>query len=171
MPAQLATLHLAGLSVCCLAVPGKATASRAAVSARVSYMTTQTTEFQNKYVLTSDANGITTYDAVGECVPSLGEIERFVVPMLRELGVTQAMLAGVFVRASKWGDARLSDDLLLVVISDREHNDFSSISYASSKEFDIFIPVRLYESDFISPEETLDDFAFPRFEDWKVLSI
>ena len=134
-------------------------------------MTTQTAEFQQKYVLASDANGISTYDTVGECVPSLAEIERFVVPMLRELGVAQAMLAGVFVRACKWGDARLSDDLLLVVISDREHNDFSSISYATSKEFDIFIPVRLYDSDFISPEETLDEFAFHRFEDWKVLSL
>ena len=134
-------------------------------------MTTQATEFQERYVLISDVNGITNYDTVGECVPSLAEIEQFVVPMLRELGVTQAMLAGVFVRACKWGDARLSDDLLLVVISDREHNDFTDISYATSKEFDIFIPVRLYESDFISPEETLDKFAFPRFEDWKVLKL
>ena len=139
--------------------------------AKVSDMTAQTTEFQKRYVLTSDANGISSYNTVGECVPSLQEIEEFVVPMLRELGVTQAMLAGVFVRACKWGDARLSDDLLLVVISDREHNDFTDISYATSKEFDIFIPVRLYESDFISPEETLDEFAFPRFEDWKVLAI
>ena len=139
--------------------------------ARMSGMTTQTTEFQERHVLTSDANGISSYDTVGECVPSLAEIEEFVVPMLRELGVTQAMLAGVFVRACKWGDARLSDDLLLVVISDREHNDFTDISYATSKEFGIFIPVRLYESDFIAPEETLDEFAFPRFEDWKVLAI
>ena len=39
-------------------------------------MTAQTTEFQERYVLTSDANGISSYDTVGECVPSLGEIEQ-----------------------------------------------------------------------------------------------
>ena len=56
-------------------------------------MTTQTAEFQEKYVLTSDANGISTYDAVGECVPSLGEIERFVTPRLKELGFVYNFLA------------------------------------------------------------------------------
>ena len=53
--------------------------------ARMSGMTTQTTELQEKYVLTSDANGISSYDTVGECVPSLGEIEQFVIPH-RETG-------------------------------------------------------------------------------------
>ena len=76
-----------GFPVCCLAVPDKATTSRAAVSARMSDMTTQTTEAQERYVLTSDANGITTYDIVGECVPTLAEIEEWVAPRLRELGV------------------------------------------------------------------------------------
>ena len=55
------------------------------MSARVGDMTAQTTELSKKYVLTSDANGISSYDTVGECVSSLSEIEQFVIPH-RETG-------------------------------------------------------------------------------------
>ena len=58
------TQRPAGLPACCLNVSEKAVPSRAAVSARVGGMTTQTAEFQERYVLTSDANGITTYNTV-----------------------------------------------------------------------------------------------------------
>ena len=134
-------------------------------------MTAQTTEFQERYVLTSDANGITTYDTVGECVPSLAEIEEWVAPRLRELGVTQAMFAGEFVRASKWGDARLSDELFLVVISDREFDDFYKISREYSGERKLFIQVRLWETKFFSSGEGIDDLARTHYEDWKVIAL
>ena len=139
--------------------------------ARVADMTTQTTEFQEKYVLTSDANGITTYDTVGECVPSLAEIEEWVAPKLRDLGVTQAMFAGEFVRASKWGDARLSDELYLVVISDREFDDFYKISHEYSGEHKLFIQVRLWETKFFSSGGGIDDLARTHYEDWKVIAL
>ena len=141
------------------------------MSARVGDMTAQTTEFQERYVLTSDANGITTYDIVGECVPSLAEIEEWVAPKLRELGVTQAMFAGEFVRASKWGDARLSDELFLVVISDREFDDFYKISREYSGERKLFIQVRLWETKFFSSGEGIDDLARTHYEDWKVIAL
>ena len=59
--------------------------------------------------MTSDTNGISTYDAVGECVPSLGEIERFVTPRLNEHGFVYNSLAiglsssfcGYFVKMGK----------------------------------------------------------------------
>ena len=134
-------------------------------------MTTQATEFQERYVLTSDANGITTYDTVGECVPSLQEIEEWVAPKLRELGVTQAMFAGEFVRASKWGDARLSDVLYLVVISDREYGDFMDISYASNDKFKVFIEFRLWETKFFKPESDIDVLGGRHYEFWKVIAL
>ena len=141
------------------------------MSARVGDMTAQTTELSKKYVLTSDANGITNYDTVGECVPSLAEIEEWVAPRLRELGVTQAMFAGDFVRASKWGDARLSDELFLVVISDREFDDFYKISREYSGERKLSIQVRLWETKFFSSGEGIDDLARTHYEDWKVISL
>ena len=134
-------------------------------------MTTQTTEFQKKYVLTCDANGISTYDTVGECVPSLAEIEEWVAPRLRELGVTQAMFAGEFVRAAKWGDARLSDVLYLVVISDREYGDFMDISYASNDKFKVFIEFRLWETKFFQPGASLDALGGRHYEFWKVIAL
>ena len=137
----------------------------------MSDMTTQTAEAQKKYVLTSDVNGITNYDTVGECVPSLAEIEEWVAPKLRELGVTQAMFAGEFVRASKWGDARLSDELYLVVISDREFDDFYKISHEYSGEHKLFIQVRLWETKFFSPGKGIDDLARTHYEDWKVIAL
>ena len=141
------------------------------MSARVGDMTAQTTEFQERYVLTSDANGISTYDIVGECVPSLAELEEWVAPRLRELGVTQAMFAGEFVRASKWGDARLSDELFLVVISDREFDDFYKISREYSRERKLFIQVRLWETKFFSSGEGIDELARTHYEDWKVIAL
>ena len=134
-------------------------------------MTTQTTEFQKKYVLTSDANGITTYDAVGECVPSLAEIERFVVPRLQEHGITRALLEGEFVRASKWDDARRSDELRLVVFSDEEFNDLVHIRNELAAALNFYIRIKIWETDSILPEESLDDFAFSRYSDWKVLEL
>ena len=134
-------------------------------------MTTQTTEFQERYVLTSDADGITTYDIVGECVPSLAEIEEWVAPKLRELGVTQAMFAGDFVRAAKWGDARLSDDLYLVVISDREYSDFTDISYASNKKFNVFIEFYLWETKFFKPGASVDALGVTHYSYWKVIAL
>ena len=134
-------------------------------------MTAQTTEFQEKYVLTSDANGITTYDTVGECVPSLAELEEWVAPRLHELGVTQAMFAGEFVRACKWGDARLSDELFLVVISDREFDDFYKISREYSGERKLSIQVRLWETKFFSSGGGIDDLARTHYEDWKVIAL
>ncbi len=134
-------------------------------------MTTQTTEFQEKYVLTSDANGISSYDTVGECVPSLGEIEEWVAPKLRELGVTQAMFAGEFVRASKWGDARRSDELRLVVFSDKEFKDLVHIRDELAAALNVYIKIKIWETDSILPEESLDDFAFSRYSDWKVLNL
>ena len=141
------------------------------MSARVGDMTTQTTEFQEKYVLTSDANGISSYDTVGECVPSLQEIEEWVAPKLRALGVTRAMFEGEFVRASKWGDARLSDELGLVVFSDREFNEFYEFTSEILRVRKLWIHIRLWETDSILPETTLDDFAFSRYSDWKVLEL
>ena len=134
-------------------------------------MTTQTAEFQKKYVLTSDANGITTYDAVGECAPRLAEIERFVVPRLQEHGITRALLEGEFVRASKWDDARLSDDLRLVVFSDEEFNDLVHIRNDLAAALNFYIRIKIWETDSILPEESLDDFAFSRYSDWKVLEL
>ena len=134
-------------------------------------MTTQTTEFQEKYVLTSDANGITTYDTVGECVPSLAEIEEWVAPKLRALGVKRAMFEGEFVRASKWGDARLSDELGLVVFSDREFGEFYEFTSEILRVRKLWIHIRLWETDSILPATTLDDFAFSRYSDWKVLEL
>ena len=134
-------------------------------------MTTQTTEFQKKYVLTSDANGISNYDAVGECVPSLAEIEEWVVPKLRALGVKRAMFEGEFVRASKWSDARLSDELGLVVFSDREFGDFYEFTSEILRVRKLWIQVYLWETDSILPETTLHDFAFSRYSDWKVLEL
>ena len=134
-------------------------------------MTTQTTEFQKRYVLTSDANGITTYDAVGECVPSLAEIERFVVPRLQEHGITRALLEGEFVRASKWDDARRSDELRLVVFSDEEFNDLVHIRNELAAALNFYIRIKIWETDSILPEESLDDFAFSRYSDWKVLEL
>ena len=137
----------------------------------MSDMTAQTTEFQESYVLTSDANGITTYDIVGECVPSLAEIEEWVVPKLRELGVTQAMFAGDFVRASKWGDARLSDELYLVVISDREYRDFMEISYASNDKFKLFIEFYLWETKSFRPGSNVDALGVTHYSYWKVIAL
>ena len=139
--------------------------------ARVGDMTAQTTEFQERYVLTSDANGITTYDIVGECVPSLAEIEEWVVPKLRELGVTQAMFAGDFVRASKWGDARLSDELYLVAISDREYRDFMEISYASNEKFKLFIEFYLWETKSFRPGSNVDALGVTHYSYWKVIAL
>ena len=141
------------------------------MSARVDDMTAQTAEFQERYVLTSDANGITTYDIVGECVPSLAEIEEWVAPRLRELGVTQAMFAGDFVRASKWGDARLSDELYLVVISDREYRDFMEISYASNDKFKLFIEFYLWETKSFRPGSNVDALGVTHYSYWKVIAL
>ena len=121
--------------------------------------------------MTSDANGITTYDTVGECVPSLAEIEEWVAPKLRALGVTRAMFEGEFVRASKWGDARLSDELGLVVFSDREFKEFYEFTSEILRVRKLWIHIRLWETDSILPETTLDDFAFSRYSDWKVLEL
>ena len=134
-------------------------------------MTTQTAEFQERYVLTSDANGITTYDAVGECVPSLAEIESFVVPRLQEHGITRALLEGEFVRASKWDDARRSDELRLVVFSDEEFNDLVHVRDELAAALNFYIRIKIWETDSILPEESLDDFAFSRYSDWKVLEL
>ena len=134
-------------------------------------MTTQTPEAQEKYVLTSDANGISNYDTVGECVPSLAEIEEWVAPELRALGVTRAMFEGEFVRASKWGDARLSDELGLVVFSDREFDEFYAFTSEILRVRRLWIQVYLWDTDSILPETTLDDFAFSRYSDWKVLEL
>ena len=139
--------------------------------ARVSDMTTQTAEFQKKYVLTSDVNGISSYDAVGECVPSLAEIERFVTPRLKEHGIARALLEGEFVRASKWGDARRSDELRLVVFSDEEFNDLVHIRNELATAVDFYIKIKIWETDSILPEISLDDFAFSRYSDWKVLEL
>ena len=141
------------------------------MSARVGDMTTQTPEAQEKYVLTSDANGISNYDTVGECVPSLAEIEEWVAPELRALGVTRAMFEGEFVRASKWGDARLSDELGLVVFSDREFDEFYAFTSEILRVRRLWIQVYLWDTDSILPETTLDDFAFSRYSDWKVLEL
>ena len=141
------------------------------MSARVGDMAAQTTEFQKRYVLTSDANGIMTYDTVGECVPSLAELEEWVAPKLRALGVKRAMFEGEFVRASKWGDARLSDELGLVVFSDREFGEFYEFTSEILRVRKLWIHIRLWETDSILPATTLDDFAFSRYSDWKVLEL
>ena len=137
----------------------------------MSDMTAQTTEFQKKYVLTADANGISNYDAVGECVPSLAEIERFVTPRLKEHGIARALLEGEFVRASKWGDARRSDELRLVVFSDEEFNDLVHIRNELATALNFYIKIKIWETDSIMPETSLDDFAFSRYSDWKVLEL
>ena len=121
--------------------------------------------------MTSDVNGITTYDIVGECVPSLAEIEEWVAPRLRELGVTQAMFAGDFVRASKWGDARLSDELYLVVISDREYRDFMDISYASNEKFNVFIEFYLWETKSFRHGSNVDALGVTHYAYWKVIAL
>ena len=141
------------------------------MSARVGDMTTQTAEFQERYVLTSDVNGITNYDTVGECVPSLQEIEEWVAPKLRALGVKRAMFEGEFVRASKWGDARLSDELGLVVFSDREFKEFYEFTSEILRVRKLWIQIHLWETDSILPDTSLDDFAFSRYSDWKVLEL
>ena len=141
------------------------------MSARVGDMTTQTAEFQERYVLTSDANGITTYDTVGECVPSLAELEEWVAPKLRALGVKRAMFEGEFVRASKWGDARLSDELGLVVFSDREFGEFYEFTSEILRVRKLWIHIRLWRKEAILPDTSLDDFAFSRYSDWKVLEL
>ena len=141
------------------------------MSARVGDMTAQTTEFQERYVLTSDANGISSYDTVGECVPSLAEIEGFVIPRLKEHGITRAFLEGEFVRASKWGDARYSDELRLVVFSDEEFKDLVHIRDELAAALNFYIKIKIWETDSILPEESLDDFAFSRYSDWKVLKL
>ena len=141
------------------------------MSGRVGDVTTQTAEFQKKYVLTSDANGISNYRTVGECVPSLAEIEEWVAPKLRALGVTKAMFEGEFVRASKWGDARLSDELGLVVFSDREFDDFYEFTSEILRVRKLWIQIHLWETDSILPTSTLHDFAFSRYSDWKVISL
>ena len=130
-----------------------------------------TTEFQERYVLTSDANGISSYDTVGECVPSLQEIESFVIPRLKEHGITRASLEGEFVRASKWGDARRSDELRLVVFSDEEFKDLVHIRDELAAALNVYIKIKIWETDSILPEESLDDFAFSRYSDWKVLKL
>ena len=126
---------------------------------------------QGVSVPTPTAQSVKTCAPVGECVPSLAEIEEWVAPRLRELGVTQAMFAGEFVRASKWGDARLSDELFLVVISDREFDDFYKISREYSGEHKLSIQVRLWETKFFSSGEGIDDLARTHYEDWKVISL
>ena len=141
------------------------------MSARVVDMTTQTAEAQKKYVLTSDANGISNYDTVGECVPSLAEIEEWVAPELRALGVTRAMFEGEFVRASKWGDARLSDELGLVVFSDREFDEFYAFTSEILRVRRLWIHIRLWRKEAILPDTSLDDFAFSRYSDWKAISL
>ena len=141
------------------------------MSVRVGDMTAQTTEFQERYVLTSDANGISSYDTVGECVPSLAEIEEWVAPKLRALGVKRAMFEGEFVRASKWGDARLSDELGLVVFSDREFGEFYEFTSEILRVRKLWIHIRLWRKEAILPDTSLDDFAFSRYSDWKVLEL
>ena len=134
-------------------------------------MTTQTTAAQEKYVLTSDTNGISSYDAVGECVPSLSEIEKLVTLRLKEHGIARALLEGEFVRASKWGDARRSDELRLVVFSDKEFNDLVHIRNELAAALNFYIKIKIWETDSILPETSLDDFAFSRYSDWKVLEL
>ena len=120
---------------------------------------------------TQTAQGVKTCAPVGECVPSLVEIEEWVAPKLRALGVTRAMLEGEFVRASKWGDARLTDELGLVVFSDREFDEFYEISHEILGNHKLYIQIHLWETDSILPESSLDDFAYSRYEDWKVISL
>ena len=120
---------------------------------------------------TPTAQGVKTCAPVGECVPSLQEIEEWVAPKLRALGVTRAMFEGEFVRASKWGDARLSDELGLVVFSDREFKEFYEFTSEILRVRKLWIHIRLWETDSILPETTLDDFAFSRYSDWKVLEL
>ena len=121
--------------------------------------------------MTSDANGISSYDAISECVPSLAEIERFVTPRLKEHGIARALLEGEFVRASKWGDARRSDELRLVVFSDEEFNDLVHIRNELATALNFYIKIKIWETDSIMPETSLDDFAFSRYSDWKVLEL
>ena len=126
---------------------------------------------QGASVPTPTAQGVKTCAPVGECVPSLQEIEGWVAPKLRALGVTRAMFEGEFVRASKWGDARLTDELGLVVFSDREFDEFYEISSEILGNHKLYIQIHLWETDSILPESTLDDFAYSRYEDWKVISL
>ena len=146
--------------------------------ARISDMTTQTATTastavtnQGIAVPTQTAQGVKTCAPVDQCVPSLTELEKRVAPKLRELGVTRAMFEGEFVRASKWGDARLSDELGLVVFSDREFDEFYEISCEILKNHKLYIQIHLWETDSILPESSLDDFAYSRYEDWKVISL
>ena len=122
-------------------------------------------------VPTKVAQGVKTCAPADECVPSLQEIEEWVTPKLRGLGVTKAMFEGEFVRASKWGDARLSDELGLVVFSDKEFDEFYEISCEILRNHKLYIQIHLWETDSILPESSLDDFAYSRYEDWKVISL
>lgn len=122
-------------------------------------------------VPTRIAQGVKTCAPADECVPSLAEIEEWVAPKLEALGVTRAMFEGEFVRASKWGDARLSDELGLVVFSDREFDEFYEISREILGNHKLYIQIHLWETDSILPESSLDDFAYSRYEDWKVISL
>lgn len=118
------------------------------------------------------AEGVKTCAPVDECVPSMEEVEGWVAPKLRELGVTQAMFEGVFVRASKWGDARLSDELGLVIFSDKEFDTFYySISDEILKAHKLYIQIDLWATDSILPSSSLDDFAYSRYGDWKVIAL
>ena len=120
---------------------------------------------------TQTAQGVKTCAPVGECVPSLQVIESFVVPRLKEHGITRALLEGEFVRASKWGDARRSDELRLVVFSDEEFNDLVHIRNELAIAMNFYIKIKIWETDSILPEESLNDFAFSRYSDWKVLKL
>ena len=138
--------HPAGLSACCLEDHKKATYYHAAMLARMSDMTSQpaitastaVTE-QAVAVPTRIVQGVKTCAPADECVPNLAEIEEWVAPKLEALGVTRAMFEGEFVRASKWGDARLSDELGLVVFSDREFDEFYEISCEILKNHKLYI--------------------------------
>ena len=126
---------------------------------------------QGASVPTPTAQGVKTCAPVGECVPSLAEIESFVIPRLKEHGITRAFLEGEFVRASKWGDARRSDELRLVVFSDEEFSDLVHIRNELATALNFYIKIKIWETDSILPEESLDDFAFSRYSDWKVLNL
>ena len=126
---------------------------------------------QGASVPTPTAQGVKTCAPVGECVPSLAEIESFVIPRLKEHGITRAFLEGEFVRASKWGDARRSDELRLVVFSDEEFKDLVHIRDELAAALNFYIKIKIWEIDSILPEESLNDFAFSRYSDWKVLKL
>ena len=126
---------------------------------------------QGVSVPTPTAQGVKTCAPVGECVPSLQEIESFVIPRLKEHGITRAFLEGEFVRASKWGDARRSDELRLVLFSDEEFKDLVHVRDELAAALNFYIKIKIWETDSILPEESLNDFAFSRYSDWKVLKL